>query len=70
MPPKRKRDTTDLDAARMKFRNRGDLGLLKLRNQFDCVLKVGDERLELHKAILISRSGRFRKLLAKTGKVC
>lgn len=70
MPPKRENDNPDPSAARKKFKKRGDLGIFNLATQSDCALMVEDERLLVHKALLISRSGLFKKLLAKTGKVC
>lgn len=70
MPPKRESDNPDPNAARKKFKKRGDLGIFNLATQSDCALMVEDERLLVHKALLISRSGLFKKLLAKTGKVC
>lgn len=60
----------DPNAARKKFKKRGDLGIFNLATQSDCALMIEDERLLVHKALLISRSGLFKKLLAKTGKVC
>lgn len=70
MPPKRKSDAADPNAARNKFQKRGDLPILENKTQFDCVLRVGHKRWDLHKAILISRSGRFAELLSESGKVC
>lgn len=70
MPPKRENENPDPNASRKKFKKRGDLHIFNLATQSDCALMVEDERILVHKAMLISRSGLFKKLLAKTGKVC
>ncbi|KAG6353634.1 hypothetical protein INS49_005342 [Diaporthe citri] len=69
MSPKRDHEIPDTNASRKKFKKRGDLGIYNLATQSDCAVMVGDERLLLHKAMLISRSGAFKKQLTKTGKM-